>query len=220
MRREGEGWRLYRGHTPVARGGGGDRPPLSPAGGATGLPAALVGRAHWSPEGGRQAPPFFSPGTSLQIWREKKYTLGLSPYGRATGVYFWNFPKQTYIFEILIFLNIKKKKPLDLISRVLGPWPRASPLFVVADDGKRKERKRTEAARRDVAQLACWHLWAGESKETVAGGRSDHADRKDPCFWQHHSWVRHRSHRRSLERINFRKLFRDSESRYLGQMMS
>jgi hypothetical protein len=44
---------------------------------------------------------------------------------------------------------------LDLISRVLGPWPRASPLFVVADDGKRKERKRTEAARRDVAQLAC-----------------------------------------------------------------
>ena len=50
MRREGEGWRLYRGEYPGR-----------PRGGATGPPAALVGRAHWSPEGGRQAPPVARP---------------------------------------------------------------------------------------------------------------------------------------------------------------
>ena len=48
---------LYRGADPVARGGGGDMPPLSLAGGATGPPGAcrlgpLVGR----PRGGRQGP--------------------------------------------------------------------------------------------------------------------------------------------------------------------
>ena len=67
----------------------GDRP-LSPVGGAS--------------------PPFFPPGTSLQIWRKKNYTLGLSPYGRATGVYFLNFPKRRYIFEILFFFKYKKEK--------------------------------------------------------------------------------------------------------------
>ena len=65
------------GGAPVAPSTG-DRP-LSPQGWAT----APVAR--W---GGDRPPFFISPGTSLQIWREKNYTLGLSPYGRATGVYF------------------------------------------------------------------------------------------------------------------------------------
>ena len=45
MSREGEGWILYKGAYPGR-----------PRGGATGPPAAPVGWAHWSPEGGRQAP--------------------------------------------------------------------------------------------------------------------------------------------------------------------
>ena len=55
MRREGEGWSFYRGDTPVARGG--DRPPLSPAGWATGPPAARgLGPEAGRPWAGRQAP--------------------------------------------------------------------------------------------------------------------------------------------------------------------
>ena len=52
----------------------------------------------------------------FENWKKKKLQTGLSPLGWATGVYFRNFSKWTYIFEILIFLNIKKKK-----SRLLRP---------------------------------------------------------------------------------------------------
>ena len=91
MRRE---WRLglYR---------VGDRP-LSLVGGATGPPPSTHPR----------------PGTSLQI--QKKYikfmspvawAIGpLSPAPGAAGGHFQNFSKRAYIFEIFIFLNIKKKK--------------------------------------------------------------------------------------------------------------
>ena len=82
------GLELYRGGVPRSPEGGG----------ATGPPAALVGRAHWSPEGGRQAPlspvvgaigpPFFFSRDFVVNLEKKNYTLGLSPYGRATGVYF------------------------------------------------------------------------------------------------------------------------------------
>ena len=34
----------------------------------------------------------------------------MSPPAWATGAHFWNFLEQSYIFEILIFLNIKMKK--------------------------------------------------------------------------------------------------------------
>ena len=40
-----------------------------------------------SPIGGRQTPLFFLQGLRYKFG-EKNYTLGLSPYGRATGVYF------------------------------------------------------------------------------------------------------------------------------------
>ena len=106
MRGGNEGEALYkRPDPPVARRRG-DRPPW---------------RAHWpvapgvgdrglSPVGGATGPPlFFSPGTSLQIWRKKLHLSPVAPH-RATGVYFWNFPKPTYIFEILIFFKYKKEK--------------------------------------------------------------------------------------------------------------
>ena len=64
--------------------------------------------ARW---GGDRPPIFFFSRDFVANLKKKK--LNLSPVAphRATGVYFWNFPKPTYIFEILIFLNIKKKKP-------------------------------------------------------------------------------------------------------------
>jgi len=77
------------------------------------------------------------------------------------------------VLSLFIFLpTMPRPAPLlvlDLISDVLeGPWPRASPLFVVADDGKRKERKRTEAARRDVAQRPR-KLWRAGDPITLTG---------------------------------------------------
>jgi hypothetical protein len=62
--------------------------------------------------GGRQAPTRPRPGTSLQI-RKKNYIKVLLPLGRATGVYFRNFSKWTYIFEILIFFKYKKEKTAE-----------------------------------------------------------------------------------------------------------
>ena len=41
---------------------------------------------------------------------EKNYIKVLSPLGRATRVYFRNFSKRTYIFEILNFFKYKKEK--------------------------------------------------------------------------------------------------------------
>ena len=77
----------------------GDRP-LLPLGWATGA---------CRPLGGRQAPPFFYSRDFVANLK-KKYIWALSPPHRATGVYFWNFPKRTYIFEILIFFKYKKEK--------------------------------------------------------------------------------------------------------------
>ena len=93
---------LYRrGRAGRPRGG---RPPVAPVGGAP-----------RSPEGGATGPllpraPSQGPRCKFE---EKKMHLGpvaphMSPPQRATGVYFQNFLKRTYIFEILIFLNIKK----------------------------------------------------------------------------------------------------------------
>ena len=68
------------------------------------------------PCGGGDRPPSLHtprPGTSLQIQKENYIkvlspvawaTGPLSPLGRATGRHFRNFSKQTYIFEIFIFL--------------------------------------------------------------------------------------------------------------------
>ena len=108
--------RTYIGWETPCRPWGGDRP-LSLGGGPTRPPPSTHPR----------------PGTSLQI-QKKNYikilllvagAAGLlSPLGRATGGYFRNFSKQTYIFEIFIFLNIKKKKTRRRVS--IGPaqtWP-------------------------------------------------------------------------------------------------
>ena len=40
------------------------------------------------PLGGRQPPPFFFSRNFVENLKKKNYNLGLSPYGRATGVYF------------------------------------------------------------------------------------------------------------------------------------
>ena len=64
--------------------------------------------ARW---GGDRPPSFFFSRDFVANLKKKNYIWALSPPHRATVVYFWNFPKPTYIFEILFFLNIKKKKP-------------------------------------------------------------------------------------------------------------
>ena len=83
---------LYRGAQPVARGGapvggppcrpsGGDRPPVA--------------------RGWGDRPPLHprTPGQGPICKLEgKKYKQVLSPFGQATGVYFRNFSKPTYIF--------------------------------------------------------------------------------------------------------------------------
>ena len=58
MRREGEGWGFYKGGDPGRpRGGGRQAPPVARRGGATGPPAATVGRPSGGrPWAGRQAP--------------------------------------------------------------------------------------------------------------------------------------------------------------------
>ena len=67
--------------------------PTSAAGGPVAPPRATGGL------------PFFSPGTSLQIWRKKITLWACRPMGERPG----------YIFEILLFLNIKKKKPQERV---------------------------------------------------------------------------------------------------------
>ena len=72
---------------------------------------------------GRQDPlPPHTPGQGPLCKFKKNYikvlspvawaTGVLSPLERATGGYFRNFSKRTYIFKFFIFLNIKKKKTL------------------------------------------------------------------------------------------------------------
>jgi len=100
---------------PVARGGA-TGPPCRPQ---EGRPAPLAGPLACRPWGGRQgpvAPPtgdrppsfFFSRDFVANLKEKKLHLSPVAPH-RATEVYFWNFPKQTYIFEILIFFKYKKE---------------------------------------------------------------------------------------------------------------
>ena len=69
-------------------------------------------------------PLFFWQGPRCKFEEKKLHLSHVAPH-RATGVYFWNFPKRTYIFKILIFLNIKKKKPRHphhLSTYLLSRW--------------------------------------------------------------------------------------------------
>ena len=54
----------------------------------------------------------------------------MSPLGWATGVYFRNFSKRTYIFEILIFFKYKKEKSArgggDELGERGGGWAGAA----------------------------------------------------------------------------------------------
>ena len=66
-------------------GGRGDRPPLSPAGGATGPPGGPTGL---SPVGGATGPPlFFLQGLRCKFEEKKLHLSPVAPH-RATGVYF------------------------------------------------------------------------------------------------------------------------------------
>ena len=57
--------------------------------GGGGAPVAPgVGDRPLSPVGGGDSPPFFFSRDFVANLEKKNYTLGLSPYGRATGVYF------------------------------------------------------------------------------------------------------------------------------------
>ena len=106
MKREGEGWGFYRGDTPVARGGATGPPAARGLGPAAGRPwagrQALVAR--WGGDGA-----FFFPGTSLRIWKKKLHLKPVALWG-ATGGYFWNISKRTYIFEIFILKKYKKNR--------------------------------------------------------------------------------------------------------------
>ena len=114
MRGGNEGEALYRRPDPVARGGGATGPPCRPQ---EGRPAPLAGPLACRPLGGRQTPLFFFSRDFVANLKKKKLHLSpVAPIGRP-GYIFEIFPKPTYIFEILIFLNIKKKKPPDSISQ-------------------------------------------------------------------------------------------------------
>ena len=106
MRREGDGQPFYRGGYPGRPRGGGQAPLPRPWAGPSGRPL-----------GGRQTPLFFYSRDFVANLKKKLHLNPVAPH-RATGVYFLNFPKRTYIFEILIFLNIKKKKPPASRGRV------------------------------------------------------------------------------------------------------
>ena len=101
---------IYRGGTP-GRPRGGDRPPCAPV---DGPPPVAWGR------GGTTGPPHPAPpARDLFVnWKKKNYKQVLSPLGWATGVYFRNFSKLTYIFEILIFFRYKKEK----FARARAEW--------------------------------------------------------------------------------------------------
>ena len=117
MRGGNEGEALYRRPDPVARGGGRQAPPCRPQ---AGRPAPLAGPLACRPWGGRQGPVarwggdrppnfFFFRDFVANLKKKKLHLSPVAPH-RATGVYFWNFPKPTYIFEILIFFKYKKEK--------------------------------------------------------------------------------------------------------------
>src|SRR6185503_11600076 len=94
MRREGEGWRFYRGDTPVARGGA-TGPPCRPRGGGrqAPLPRPWAGPSGGRPWAGRQAPvarwggdrAFFFQGPHYEF-EQKKFTLkACRPMGGDRG---------------------------------------------------------------------------------------------------------------------------------------
>ena len=91
---------LYRGAEPVARGRGATGPPCRSWVGSPSRPRGAT--APLPPRAPSQGP--------LCKLEEKNYIKVLLPPGRATGIYFRNFSKQTYIFEILIFFKYKKEK--------------------------------------------------------------------------------------------------------------
>ena len=133
MRGGNEGEALYRRPDPVARGGA-TGPPCRPQ---EGRPAPLAGPLACRPPHGRQAPSFFFFSRDF-VANLKKKKLHLSPVAphRATGVYFWNFPKRTYIFEILIFFKYKKEKTAQIWSKstagngLAGPEAQRRPKLV------------------------------------------------------------------------------------------
>ena len=100
MRREGEGWRLYRGEYP-GRPRGGDRPPLSPPG-ATGPLFFLQGlrckfgekKLHFGP---------------VALWEGDR---GIFLKFSKTDIYFWNFN----------FFKYKKEKTALLQAQAFD-WP-------------------------------------------------------------------------------------------------
>ena len=104
---------LYRGAEPVTRGGGATGPPCRPWVGPSSRPRGGGCR----PWGGDRPPlPPRAPGQGpLCKFEEKNYIKVLSP-PPATGVYFRNFSKRTYIFEILIFFKYKKEKIANFFS--------------------------------------------------------------------------------------------------------
>ena len=118
MRREGEGWSLYRGAYP-------GRP-----GGATGPPAATVGRPSGGrPWAGRQAPVappptgdwafFFSRDFVANLEREKITLWACRPMGGRPGYIFEIF-ENGHIF--LIFFKYKKEKTTrNLLTYDEGP---------------------------------------------------------------------------------------------------
>ena len=115
---KGRGGGYMEGLTPVARRGG-DRPPCRARGLGPAVARGEGDRPPCRPLGGRQAPLFFYSRDFVANLKKKLHLNPVAPH-RATGVYFWNFPKRTYIFEILIFLNIKKKK--QRYRQCVGPY--------------------------------------------------------------------------------------------------
>ena len=101
---------LYRGQSRSPEGV--DRPPCCPRGGDRAPCRPWVGAP--VARGGWATGPLSSraPGQGL---KKKLYLWHVAP-PRATGVYFRNFSKRTYIFKVLIFLNIKKKKRWNVPS--------------------------------------------------------------------------------------------------------
>ena len=100
------GWILYKGVTPVARGGGGQAPLPHPWAGPSGRPR------------GDDRPLFFQ-GPRCKFEEKKLHLVPVALWG-ATGGIFEIFSKRTYIFEIFIFKKYKKEKTAEKVPFLLG----------------------------------------------------------------------------------------------------